>query len=462
MSSPRLKKAGLQSAVLPSARSQAVGSTKTLLRQSDGSVTKRTVLPGGLRVITEYIPGVRSVTVGMWAGVGSRDETPAMAGSAHFLEHLLFKGTHTRSALDISAAIDAVGGEMNAFTSKEYTCYYARVLDNDMNLAIDVLADMVTNSVITPADFIQERDVILEEIAMRDDDHADNAHEAFAQGLYGDSDLGRPILGTVETINNAKRANVWRFYRKHYTPDRLVIAVAGALDHADVVRMVKKAFKPVLGGTALPVERRNLATRLATPEPISLITRKTEQAHVIMGVPSFRRGSDERFAVGVLNAVLGGGMSSRLFQEVREKRGLAYSVYSFSQAFADTGYLGVYTGTIPAKLPQALQVITDTLLDVANDGLSAEEIQRGKGQLRGSLILGQEDTGSRMTRIAKAELVSGELPSVDQTLQSIEDVTAEDIHRVAQSLFGQKPTIGVVGPFSSAKDFKKKTGWKGF
>ena len=456
MSSVNVKKAGAHIAPLPSARLQTPGSTKTLLKQDDGSVVKRTVLPGGLRVITEYVPGVRSVAVGMWAGVGSRDETPAMAGSAHFLEHLLFKGTASRTALDISASIDAVGGEMNAFTSKEYTCYYARVLDTDTALAVDVLADMVTNSLITTSDFAQERDVILEEIAMRDDDHADSAHEAFAQGLFGDTDLGRPILGTVSTIRAADRASVWRFYRKHYTPNRLVIAAAGALDHAEVVRMVKKSFKRVIGGDALPVERRKVRVQTRTHTPINVVQRKTEQAHVIWGVPAFARGDDRRFAVGVMNSVVGGGMSSRLFQEVREKRGLAYSVYSFAQAFADTGYVGVYTGSIPTKVSAALEVIRATLDDVAANGLTEAEIERGKGQLRGSLVLGQEDTGSRMTRIAKAELISGELPSVSQTLEFINKVTSDDVHTVAQQLFSQTPIIGVVGPYKGIRDFTAK------
>ncbi|MEY4347626.1 MAG: hypothetical protein RIS43_45 [Actinomycetota bacterium] len=451
MSSSKRQKAGVTP--LPSARLQTPGTTKTLLSQPDGSVVKRTVLPGGLRVITEHVPGVRSVSVGMWAGVGSRDESPEMAGSAHFLEHLLFKGTKTREALDISAPIDAVGGEMNAFTSKEYTCYYARVLDTDTALAIDVLADMMTNSLIRPTDFAQERDVILEEIAMRDDDHADSAHEAFAIGLFGDGDLGRPILGTVETIKAAQRDAVHKFYRKHYTPNRLVIAAAGALDHAEVVRMVKKSFAHVIGGDKLPVEKRKPRGLVSSSANINLVSRKTEQSHLVWGVPSFGRGDSRRYALGVMNAILGGGMSSRLFQEVREKRGLAYSVYSFNQSFADTGYFGVYSGSIPSKLPEALEVIRATVESAAAVGLNDDEIMRGKGQLRGSLVLTQEDTGSRMTRIAKAELISGELPSVDQTIELIDAVTAEEIHAVADSLFKQNSTIGVVGPYKNVREF---------
>lgn len=439
---------------LPAAQMQRPGSTLILSREPDGSVVKRTVLPGGLRVITEQVPGVRSVTVGIWAGVGSRDETPAMAGSAHFLEHLLFKGTKSRSALDISSAIDAVGGEMNAFTSKEYTCYYARVLDVDTELAVDVLADMVINSVIKKADFEQERDVILEEIAMRDDDHADNAHEIFAEGLFGDSDLGRPILGTVKTINSAQRDAVWKFYRKHYSPDRLVISVAGAVDHAEVVAMVKRSFARVIGGSKTPVARRKPRLITTAISPLRISHRQTEQAHVVMGMPSFQRGDDRRWALGILNAVLGGGMSSRLFQEVRETRGLAYSVYSFVQSFADTGYFGVYTGTMPSKLGQSLEVVQNTLKDIAKNGITEAEVARGQGQLRGGFVLGMEDTGARMTRIAKAEIVSGELPSVDQAIAAINSVSMSEIKTVATEILSQKPTIAVVGPYKNQKEFK--------
>jgi predicted Zn-dependent peptidase len=440
---------------LPAAQLQRPGSTKVLSREPDGSVVQRTVLPGGLRVITEQIPGVRSVTIGIWAGVGSRDETPAMAGSAHFLEHLLFKGTKSRSALDISSTIDAVGGEMNAFTSKEYTCYYTRVLDADTSLAIDVLSDMVINSVITKADFLQERDVILEEIAMRDDDHADNAHEIFAQGLFGDNDLGRPILGTVQTIKAAERNAVWKFYKKHYSPDKLVISAAGALDHAEIVAEVKHAFKDVIGGTTPPAERRKPRASRAALAPLKVLHRSTEQSHLVLGMPSFQRGDDRRWALGIMNAVLGGGMSSRLFQEVREQRGLAYSVYSFVQAFADTGYFGIYTGTMPSKLGQSVEVIKSTLADISNNGLTEAEILRGKGQLRGNFVLGMEDTGARMTRIAKAELVSGELPSVDQALAAIDAVTMNEINAVAKDVLAQKPTIAVVGPYKNQSEFKR-------
>jgi len=435
------------------AREQRPGSTRTLLSDHDGSLVKRTVLPGGLRIITEHVPGVRSASFGIWAGVGSRDESPAMAGSAHFLEHLLFKGTPTREALEISAAIDAVGGDLNAFTSKEYTCYYARVLDQDLPLAIEIISDIAINALIRKIDVEQERHVILEEISMRDDDQADSAHELFAAAMFGDSDLGRPILGTVDTIKAAKVGNIHRFYAKHYTPEKLVVAVAGNVDHGQVVRQVKQAFKHVLDGESLPAERRKVRKANSIGSGVQVLNRVTEQAHMVWGVPGLPREDPRRYAVGVLNAILGGGMSSRLFQEVREKRGMAYSVYSFVQGFADCGQVGVYVGTQPSKIDDVMTVVKDTIRDVMVNGVTGEELARGKGQLRGGMVLGLEDTGARMTRIAKAELVTGELPSIDEALARIDAVTLDDVHGVARELFSQDATLAIVGPFRSTKRF---------
>ena len=453
MSGKQSLKAG---ATLPSARLQRVGTTKVLLREADGSTVRRTVLPGGLRVITEEMPSTRSASVGIWAGVGSRDETPEMAGSAHFLEHLLFKGTKTRDAMEISAPIEAVGGEFNAYTTKEYTTYYARLLGDDLPVALELLSDMLTNSVIHPRDFAKERQVILEEIAMREDDFADSAHEAFIGAMYGEADLGRPILGTTKTIQAAERDAVWQFYRKHYRPHRLVVAAAGDVDHAEVVALTKKFFGAALRSTTLPAERRRPRGVVDSSARLRVIKRKTEQSHLVWGVPAFARGDDRRFAAGVLNAVLGGGMSSRLFQEVRESRGLAYSVYSFLQTFADTGYLGIYTGSIPAKLPDALQVIEHITADLVRDGVTSDELARGIGQVRGGTVLGMEDCGARMSRIAKAELISGELFSIDELVARIEAVQGEDVNNLASTLLAGKPTIGVVGPYAGQRDFTKQ------
>ena len=433
------------------ASEQRVGSTRTLLHESDGGLVRRTVLPGGLRVITEAMPSVRSVAIGMWVGTGSRDETPAVAGSAHFLEHLLFKGTPTRSALDISGALDDVGGEMNAFTSKEHTCYYARVLDADLGVAVDVLTDMLSSSMLRSADITSERTVILEEIAMRDDDPGDLVHDLFASSLFGDTDLGRPVLGTVDTITGVPRSSINRFYRRHYTPDRIVVAVAGNVRHADVVARVRKAAARAgwLAGDSTPGSSRVASRKQRAGEPVALVTRETEQVHLVLGMPGIARDDDDRYALGVLNAALGGGMSSRLFQEVREKRGLAYSVFSFAQHFTDAGMIGIYAGCSPANLPTVLDICREQVADVVANGLTDGEVRRGKAQLSGGMVLGLEDTGSRMSRIAKGEL-GDDLVSVNDVLRGVDSVSADDVRRVAERLLTAPSSLAVIGPYANA------------
>jgi predicted Zn-dependent peptidase len=439
---------------VPGARDQAVGSTRTLLDE-DGARVRRTVLPGGLRVVTENLPGVRSAAFGIWVGVGSRDETPAQAGAAHYLEHLLFKGTGRRSALDISASLDAVGGEMNAFTSKEYTCFYARVLDADLPLAIDVISDLVTSALLRAADVESERDVILEEIAMRDDDPGDLVHEEFADAMFGPTPLGRPILGTVETIGAITPRAIRAFYRGRYRPENMVVAAAGNVDHAMLVRNVKKAFAAagMLDGDTMPSTPRGGEFRTRGAGAVRVLTKTTEQANVVLGVPGVARDDERRFALGVLNASLGGGMSSRLFQEIREKRGLAYSVFSFASHFADTGMFGVYAGCMPKKVDDVLEISRDELAKVAVSGLTAEELARGKGQVRGALVLGLEDTGSRMSRIGKAELLNGLLWSTAEVLAAIDAVTVDDVRELATTLLDVTPTLAVIGPFEPDRDF---------
>lgn len=427
--------------------------TRTLLREADGGVVRRTVLPGGLRIITEQVPGVRSVSFGVWVGVGSRDETGNMMGSAHYLEHLLFKGTTRRSALEISASIEAVGGDLNAFTTKEYTCYYARVLDADLPLAIDVVCDVVLDALIKPEDVEAERGVILEEIAMHDDDPGDLVHDEFAEAMFGDSPLGRPILGTVDTIAGIERNAINRFYRKRYVPENMVIAVAGNLDHATVVRLVKKAFAGHLSEDSSPALPRVGSRRPASRSQVRVVPRVTEQANLVLGMPGLVRNDPRRFAVGVLSTALGGGMSSRLFQEVREKRGLAYSVYSYGQGFADTGVFGVYVGCLPTKIDTVLDVCRSELAKVAYRGLTTEELARGRGQVKGATVLGQEDTGARMTRIAKSELHGEPLLGLDDLLARVDAVTDDDVHELAHELFTAPMTLAVIGPFDHTRTF---------
>ncbi|HEY3531124.1 MAG TPA: pitrilysin family protein [Nocardioides sp.] len=423
------------------------GTTRTLLKE-DGGVVRRTVLPSGMRIISEQVPAQRSATIGVWVGVGSRDESPALHGCSHFLEHLLFKGTPERSALDISIALDAVGGEFNAFTAKEYTCFHARVLDQDLPLAVDVLGDMVTSSLITDEDVDAERDVILDEIAMHDDDPDDVAHNLFSSLAWGDSSLGRPIAGTVASIEAMTRDQIRRFYKRHYRPERMVVSVAGNIDHAKVVRMVRAAFsrRDFLAGTAAPIAQRQTATPRKVGTGIAEATRQFEQVNIVLGVQGLTRSDDRRFALGVLNAALGGGTSSRLFQEVREKRGLAYSVFSFASQHVDAGLVGVSVGCLPNKLEQVLDVVRAELAKIAQDGIDAEELTRGKGQLKGGLVLGLEDSASRMTRLGKSELVDDELLSIDEVLARIDAVTLEDVRVLAAELFSQPEILAVVGP----------------
>lgn len=431
-------------------------STRTLDRgDGGGGLVRRTVLPGGLRIVTEAVPSLRSVTVGIWVGVGSRDESPSLAGASHYLEHLLFKGTRRRDALDISAAIDAVGGEMNAFTTKEYTCFYARVLDTDLPLAVDVVCDLVTSSVIRGADVDSERGVILEEIAMHEDDPTDMVHDQFAQVLFGGASLARPVLGTVDSIESIRRTAIAGYYRRRYRPQDMVVAVAGNLEHSAVVRLVTRAFRTagMLDEPADPAPPRPGRGAGRQGAGVRVVERTTEQANVVLGGLGVSRHDERRFALGVLNAALGGGMSSRLFQEVREKRGLAYSVYSYHAQYADTGLFAVYAGCVPRKVDDVLAICRDEFDKVAASGVTLEELERGKGQLRGSLVLGLEDTGARMSRIGKAELVHGEFMSVDQVLARIDAVSLDDVAAVASDLLADRPTLAVVGPFDESRDF---------
>ena len=447
---------GQQGSAGRSSRSQkqSAGTTRTLqtVKDGGGQVTSRvrlTQLPGGLRVISEQLAGVRSASIGVWVGVGSRDETPSLHGCSHFLEHLLFKGTTERSALDISIALDAVGGEFNAFTAKEYTCFHARVLDEDLPLAVDVLGDMVTNSVISGEDVEAERDVILDEIAMHDDDPDDVVHNLFAAQAWGeDSPLGRPIAGTVDSITALSRAQIRRFYRRHYRPANMVVAAAGNVDHTALVRQIRKAFgrNDWLAGDEAPVPPRH---GRRTPRVFSgsvAATRPFEQVNVVLGVEGVTRHDDRRFALGVLNTALGGSTSSRLFQEVRERRGLAYSVFSFASHHADSGLVGVSVGCLPSKLDDVLAVVRAELAKVAVDGITPEELARGKGQLRGGLVLGLEDSASRMSRLGKAELVYDELLTIDEVMARIDGVTLEEVREIAAELFTKPEILAIVGP----------------
>ncbi len=438
-----------------SGHEQPVGTTRTLESTSDGAVVKRSVLAGGLRVITEHVPASRSATVGLWVGIGSRDEPASVAGAAHYLEHLLFKGTTNRDAKQIAEEVDAVGGEFNAFTSKEHTCYYAQVLDADLPLAMDLVTDVVFEALCTDRDMDTERSVVLEEISMRDDDPEDLLHETFVSAILGEHPLGRPVLGTEESITGMSPGALRGFYKRRYAMPRMVLAVAGNVEHGQVLRLVRKALRDRLTGTATPVAPRGGRARIKTIPKLALHTDNTEQVHLMLGLQSLSRHDDRRFALSVLNAALGGGMSSRLFQEIREQRGLAYQVYSSVASYSDTGHMSVYAGCQPEKLGEVAGVIREVLDKVAVNGLSEAEVLRAKGQLRGGLVLGLEDTSSRMSRIGKNELNYGRYLGVDDTVARIDEVTTEEVCALARTLLGRPGGVSaaaVVGPYAHADD----------
>nr|BFE87768.1 hypothetical protein GCM10020093_103690 [Planobispora longispora] len=323
-------------------------------------------------------------------------------------------------------------------------------------MAIDVLADVVTSSLITPDDVEAERGVILEEIAMHDDDPSDVVHEQFSAELYGDTPIGRPILGTVESINAIARDRIVEYYRTYYLPTRTVVSVAGNVTHEQVVELVAAAYERAgaLGGDASPIPPRVSGEGVEPRSGIRVLHRPTEQANLVLGTTGITRTDDRRFALGVLNAALGGGMSSRLFQEIREKRGLAYSTYSYTSQYADTGQFGIYAGCLPSKIDDVLEICREEIHRVVAEGITEDEIVRGKGQMRGGLVLGLEDTGSRMSRIGKGDLVYDELLSVDEVLARIDAVTPEEITEIARDIFTRPLTLAVIGPYED-KDFSR-------
>jgi predicted Zn-dependent peptidase len=386
----------------------------------------------------------------MWVAVGSRDEPAAMAGAAHYLEHLLFKGTARRSAAAIAEEIDAVGGELNAFTTKEHTCYHAHVLDCDLDLAVDLICDVLGDALLDPSDVELERGVVLEEIAMRDDDPEDALHDEFCAALFGSHPLGRPVLGTEESVTGMSREALHRFYRTRYTPHRMVLTVAGNVSHGAVMAAVTRSFGHHLTGSGQPVPLRHGRAEVTEGCVLALCPNSSEQVHVMLGVRALDRYDDRRYALAVLNAALGGGMSSRLFQQVREQRGLAYSVYSAVDSYADIGTLSIYAGCSPGRLGEVSVVIGDVLAQLARDGLSAGEVSRAKGQLHGGLVLGLEDAPSWMTRIGTAELDHGEHHTVEHELKRIDAVTAEEVAELACELLRRPLTAAVVGPYPDA------------
>lgn len=402
----------------------------------------KTVLENGITVITEPMDTVRSITLGIWCAVGSRDETQPEAGMSHFMEHMMFKGTPTRSAADISQQFDRLGAELNAFTSKEYTCYYARLLDQHTGNALDILSDMVVNSTFAEDACSSEREVVIEEIARYEDQPDDQVHELFASTLMPSHPLGLPVIGTRETVGSFDHARAAAFHGSHYRTGNLVVAASGALVHEDIVAMVREKLTVPEG----PRSQRVHATPATEPR-LKVVRKDTEQAHICWGVAGLTARDPDRFTAAVLDAVLGGGMSSRLFQEIREKRGLAYAVYSYQAQYQDTGEFVVYAGTRPDNAVEVIGLIRDEVAKVTESGITADELDRVRESIKGQMILGLESTRSRMTRLGKAEVTDGELLSLDEIVERIDAVTTDGVHEMAKRLFDGNHALAVIAPF---------------
>lgn len=434
-----------------------LGQADLAFTASGDSLVRRTVLPSGIRVLSERVPGARTATIGYWVAVGSRDETgpgsglhalEASYGSTHFLEHLLFKGTQRRTALDIAVAFDTVGGEHNALTAKEFTCYYAKILDRDLPMAVEVIADMLTSSILDEGEFETERGVILEELSMAQDDPADVVNERFFEAVLGTHPLGRPVGGSPEDIRGALRDAVWRHYRTNYRPQDLVVTAAGGLDHDALVAGVERAVAAAgwdLGTSASPMPRRETEPAETGTGSTIVVRRPLEQANLLVGVPGLTASDEQRFTMGVLGAALGGGMSSRLFQEIREKRGLAYAVYSFAASFSDAGVFGLYAGCSPQRAGEVASLLLDELHRMAEHGITDEELRRAVGQLSGAAALALEDSDTRMSRLGRAELTLGQFADLDENLRRLAGVTPADVRSLAADLASRPVSVAAVG-----------------
>jgi predicted Zn-dependent peptidase len=408
-------------------------------------VIRTEVLPSGLSLVTERMEDSRSVCIGFWVGTGSRDEDPERSGASHFLEHLLFKGTDARSATAIAEAVDEVGGDFNAFTTKEYTSFYIRLLAEHVSLGLDILSDIMWRPALRPVDLDAERQVILDEILMHADEPSDEAAEQSSAALFPGHPLGREVLGTQESVTEMTADRIRAFFELHYRPGNMVVAVAGDLDHTEVATGLESRFAGQPGG-ATP-DRRPPGDKV---EPLLVTHRTTEQAHLVLAARSVDRFDPSRYALAVLNHVLGGGLSSRLFQEIRERRGLAYSVWSERVAYHDAGSVSVGMGTAPEHVPEVLDIVSAELERLGEDGITERELAIAKGNLRAETLLACEDSGARMSRIGSGLLLHDEVLPVDEVLSRVAALTLEDVHAAAAELVAAPKTLSVVGPFDES------------
>lgn len=418
--------------------------------QTNNLFYKKTVLPNGVRVLTERMENVRSVSLGFWVKLGSRDEAPPLIGGTHFLEHLIFKGTPNYTSTDISKIFDSKGAELNAFSSKEATCFYTRLLNEHLPVGVEILSDMLQNPLFKKEDIDSERNVILEEIGLHEDTPDDLIHDLFLQTLWPEHPLGKPVIGSKPSVSKMTKEQLQGFYADSYAPDNVVISAAGDVEHEMLVDLITENFT---------IERASKIKRaLAEPQTakkLNMIKKPTEQAYIHMGVPGLTAHSPRRFALLMLDIILGGGMSSRLFQEIREKRGLAYSIYSHHALYTETGYFSIFAGTSPSNAKTVVSLIYEELMRVAKHGITDEEYTRSQDNIKGSLVLSLESTGHRMGRLGKAEIIRGEILSLDEIVDRVNSVTKENINKLAKELISpEKIVLSVIGPFKpSAFDY---------
>ncbi|MBB6443891.1 M16 family metallopeptidase [Bacillus benzoevorans] len=401
---------------------------------------KKYTCQNGVRVVLENIPTVRSVAIGVWIGTGSRNETPENNGISHFLEHMFFKGTKTKSAREIAESFDSIGGQVNAFTSKEYTCYYAKVLDNHAQFALEVLADMFFHSTFVEEELVKEKKVVYEEIKMYEDTPDDIVHDLLSKAIYENHSLGYPILGTEDTLSTFTGNTLKEYMHNMYTPEHVVISVAGNISDT-FIKEVEKLFGSYEGGKRESVE--------STPDfHMNQIARKkeTEQAHLCLGFEGLKVGHEDIYSLILLNNILGGSMSSRLFQDVREQKGLAYSVFSYHSAFEDSGIVTIYGGTGASQLDLLFETVQETLSILKRDGITEKELKNSKEQLKGSLMLSLESTNSRMSRNGKNELLLSRHKSLDEMVEQIDSVTKESVDQMAAAVFNDKYSVSLISP----------------
>ncbi|NLI11978.1 M16 family metallopeptidase [Pelotomaculum propionicicum] len=407
-------------------------------------------LDNNVQILTEKMPHVRSVSLGFFIDTGSRYEVPEINGVSHFIEHMLFKGTKQRTAKDIAEELDAVGGQLNAFTTKEFTCYYARVLDEHFDLALDLLSDMFFNSKFEAQDIDRERNVIIEEIKMYEDTPDELVHDIFASSIWSGHALGQPIIGTADVISNLSREKLIDYYNTHYTPGKLIIAAAGNIDHDIVTNKIRSVFEKSEGA--------GQARIMTVPEPkrdVVCRSKETEQVHLCVGTPGLCLDHEKIYVMQVLNTILGGGLSSRLFQEIREQRGLVYSVYSYHSSYHDTGLFCIYAGLSKQNVDQALSLIFKQVKDIRQSGVKDEELQRAKEQLKGGLLLSLENVNTRMSRLGKSQLYLGKVVSPEDIVQKVNRVTVTQIQELARDMMSPESfTLATIGPWENCGSFE--------